>query len=92
MFALSRFISFFTVTQCMSGTSVWTLENVASFSLNKFSLCCFDESSVDVVDICFYALSSTLSAQYVRSMKESVRRVGAWGPTLPLGGRRPAAG
>ena len=24
------------------------------FWLNKFSLCCFDESSVDIVDICFY--------------------------------------
>ena len=38
----------------MSGTSVWTLDNVAPFWLNKFSLCCFDESSVDIVDICFY--------------------------------------
>ena len=38
----------------MSGTSVWTLENVAPFWLNKFSLCCLDESSVDIVDICFY--------------------------------------
>ena len=54
MFALSRFISFFTVTQCMSGTSVWTLDNVAPFWLNEFSLCCLDESSVDIVDICFY--------------------------------------
>ena len=47
VFALSRFISFFTMTQCMSGTSVWTLDNVAPF-------CCFKESSVDIVDICFY--------------------------------------